>query len=75
MTVRPDSDDGAAVTNGMPTFGLGTWQNTKPDECRNAVREALDLSNRHVDTAKAYENELSSPEAGRRVDPDSAPWN
>ncbi|AUV83891.1 aldehyde oxidoreductase [Salinigranum rubrum] len=41
----------------MPMLGLGTWQNTDSEECRTAVREALEMGYRHVDTAQAYDNE------------------
>ncbi|WP_380674824.1 aldo/keto reductase [Salinigranum sp. GCM10025319] len=57
MTVTSDGDLTAPRANGMPMLGLGTWQNTDPDECRTAVREALETGYRHVDTAQAYDNE------------------
>lgn len=41
----------------IPKLGLGTWQNTNPEECSDAVRKALEMGYRHVDTAQAYENE------------------
>ncbi|ELZ92687.1 aldo/keto reductase [Haloferax sulfurifontis] len=41
----------------MPMLGLGTWQNTDADECRNAVQTALEMGYRHIDTAQAYGNE------------------
>ncbi|MFB6078539.1 MAG: aldo/keto reductase [Halarchaeum sp.] len=41
----------------MPRLGLGTWQNTDPDACANAVSTALEMGYRHVDTAQAYGNE------------------
>lgn len=40
----------------IPALGLGTWRMRGP-ECRQAVRTALDLGYRHVDTAQAYRNE------------------
>jgi diketogulonate reductase-like aldo/keto reductase len=40
----------------IPKLGLGTWQ-SKDDTCREAVRHALELGYRHIDTAQAYENE------------------
>ena len=47
----------------MPLVGLGTWQMTG-SECYRAVRYALDLGYRHIDTAKMYRNER---EVGRAV--------
>ena len=43
----------------MPMLGLGVWQVPDGPECVNAVRWALDLGYRHIDTAQAYDNEKS----------------
>jgi 2,5-diketo-D-gluconate reductase A len=43
-------------TIGMPLLGLGTWQMRGP-ECRRAVRYAMDVGYRHLDTATMYRNE------------------
>jgi len=43
----------------FPAIGLGTWQNTDPDECVDSVQTALELGYRHVDTAHYYGNEES----------------
>ncbi|MDQ6745551.1 MAG: aldo/keto reductase [Actinomycetota bacterium] len=43
----------------MPLLGLGVWQVQDGDECENAVRWALELGYRHIDTAQAYGNEES----------------
>lgn len=40
----------------VPALGLGTWQ-SPGDTCRQAVRHALELGYRHIDTAQIYENE------------------
>ncbi len=40
----------------MPLFGLGTWRSSG-DECYRAVRHALDVGYRHIDTATMYANE------------------
>jgi 2,5-diketo-D-gluconate reductase A len=40
----------------MPLLGFGTWQITGP-ECHDAVRSALDVGYRHLDTATVYKNE------------------
>ncbi|WP_227376699.1 aldo/keto reductase [Haladaptatus halobius] len=45
------------ASDGIPKLGLGTWQNTDPEECVESVRYALDLGYEHVDTAQAYDNE------------------
>jgi len=45
--------------NQMPMLGLGVWQVPDGPECVNAVRRALELGYRHLDTAQAYGNEES----------------
>ena len=47
----------------VPLLGLGTWQ-ARGDEVYRAVRTALDLGYRHLDTATMYGNEA---EIGRAV--------
>lgn len=47
----------------MPALGMGTWQLTG-SECERAVRAALDIGYRHIDTAEMYGNEA---EIGRAV--------
>src|SRR5947207_7601424 len=49
----------------MPTLGLGVWQVPDGPECENAVRWALELGYRHIDTAQAYGNEASVGKALR----------
>ena len=43
----------------MPLLGLGVWQVPDGPACVNAVRWALELGYRHIDTAQAYANEAS----------------
>jgi 2,5-diketo-D-gluconate reductase A len=43
----------------MPMLGLGVWQVPNGPDCVNAVRWALELGYRHIDTAQAYGNEES----------------
>src|SRR4051812_40441300 len=44
---------------GIPLLGLGVWQVPDGPECVQAVRAALELGYRHIDTAQAYGNESS----------------
>ena len=46
----------------MPTLAFGTYR-LRGDECRDAVREALAVGFRHVDTATCYRNERAVAEA------------
>src|SRR5437899_8392201 len=63
MTIGAVTADGRvrvlADGNEMPMLGLGVWQVPDGPECVNAVRGALDLGYRHIDTAQAYGNEES----------------
>src|SRR5438477_902321 len=43
----------------IPVLALGVWQVPNGPECVNAVRWALELGYRHIDTAQAYGNEES----------------
>ena len=57
------SSDGRARVladgNEIPLLGLGVWQVPNGPECVNAVRWALELGYRHIDTAQGYGNEES----------------
>jgi diketogulonate reductase-like aldo/keto reductase len=68
MTVGDVTADGRArvLADGhqMPVLGLGVWQVPDGAACVNAVRWALELGYRHLDTAQAYGNEAS---VGRAV--------
>ena len=46
----------------IPQFGLGVFLAQGPD-CKKAVQWALDAGYRHIDTARAYENEKQVGEA------------
>jgi 2,5-diketo-D-gluconate reductase A len=63
MTGRAVTADGRARVladgNEIPLLGLGVWQVPNGPECENAVRWALELGYRHLDTAQAYGNEES----------------
>jgi 2,5-diketo-D-gluconate reductase A len=63
MTAGTVTQDGRAVTladgSQLPMIGLGVWQVPDGPECENAVRTALELGYRHIDTAQAYGNEAS----------------
>ena len=58
---------GRALADGneIPLLGLGVWQVPNGPECVNAVRWALELGYRHIDTAQAYGNEESVGQALR----------
>src|SRR5476649_1517104 len=43
----------------VPLLALGVWQVPNGSECEDAVRWALELGYRHIDTAQAYGNEAS----------------
>ena len=61
-TTAVTSDGRARVLadgNEIPLLGLGVWQVPNGPECVNAVRWALELGYRHIDTAQAYGNEES----------------
>jgi diketogulonate reductase-like aldo/keto reductase len=45
--------------NAIPVLGLGVWQVRNGRQAVNAVRWALELGYRHIDTAQAYRNEES----------------
>jgi diketogulonate reductase-like aldo/keto reductase len=51
--------------NSIPLLGLGVWQIPNGPACVNAVRWALELGYRHIDTAQAYGNEESVGQALR----------
>src|SRR6202047_5630200 len=63
MTVSQTTADGRARVladgNQMPMLGLGIWQVPNGPASVNAVRWALELGYRHIDTAQAYGNEES----------------
>jgi diketogulonate reductase-like aldo/keto reductase len=50
--------------NQIPKIGFGTWLLKEGDECYSAVADALRIGYRHIDTARAYNNEAS---VGRAV--------
>lgn len=49
----------------MPCVGFGTWQLAEGDDAYNAVRGAIEYGYRHIDTAAAYQNEVSVGKAVR----------
>jgi diketogulonate reductase-like aldo/keto reductase len=63
MTVGDVTADGRArvLADGyrMPLLGLGVWQVPEGPTCVDAVRWALELGYRHIDTAQVYGNEES----------------
>ncbi len=71
MTAGDVTADGRAriLADGhqMPVLGLGVWQVPDGTACVNAVRWALELGYRHIDTAQVYGNEASVGRALREV--------
>lgn len=62
MTEKINSlTDTYQLNNGVkiPAVGLGTWQTPDGDVAKNAVKDALELGYRLIDTAAAYGNEVS----------------
>jgi 2,5-diketo-D-gluconate reductase A len=60
-------NDGASI----PQLGFGVYQ-VKPDETANAVKTALDIGYRHIDTAEMYQNERGVGEGIRNAGVDRA---
>lgn len=61
MSAHASSQPATTLADGheMPLLGLGVWQIPDGPECVDAVRWALELGYRHIDTAQAYGNEAS----------------
>jgi diketogulonate reductase-like aldo/keto reductase len=63
MAARDVTADGRARVladgNEIPLLGFGVWQVPDGRECEEAVRTALEVGYRHIDTAQAYGNEAS----------------
>jgi diketogulonate reductase-like aldo/keto reductase len=59
-------DESFTLSNGVsiPKLGFGTWMIPEADAAR-AVREAIEIGYRHIDTAQAYANESGVGEAVR----------
>lgn len=59
--------DYVTLNNGikMPLLGFGTYQIKDPTECERAVREAIDVGYRLIDTAASYGNEEAVGKAVR----------
>ena len=52
--------------NAIPLLGLGVWQVEAGREAEDAVRWALEMGYRHIDTAEMYDNEREV--GGRRCE-------
>ena len=57
--------------NRIPQLGFGVFQ-IKPDETAAAVKTALDIGYRHIDTAEMYQNEKGVGQGIRDADVDRA---
>ncbi len=47
----------------IPQLGFGTWLLKNEKECKHAIKTALEVGYRHIDTAQIYENEQYVGEA------------
>jgi hypothetical protein len=56
---RSCSSTAAGTSSATSICSLGVWQVPDGPECVNAVRTAVELGYRHIDTAQAYGNEQS----------------
>jgi 2,5-diketo-D-gluconate reductase B len=56
------------MTDHLPPIGVGTWENTDPEQCAQTVANALEMGYRHVDTARFYGNEEHVGEGIARAD-------
>ena len=68
MTISTHSPkDSFTLTNGVeiPCLGFGTWRLKQGVECYEAVKHAIRVGYRHIDTAAIYENEESVGQAVR----------
>ena len=65
MVTSNDRFHALADGNEIPLLALGVWQVDDARECVDAVRWALELGYRHIDTAQAYGNEASVGEGLR----------
>jgi diketogulonate reductase-like aldo/keto reductase len=66
-------DEKVKLNNGteIPKLALGTWF-IDDDKAAEAVREAVKIGYRHIDTAQAYGmNEVSEKVSARRLFPES----
>lgn len=68
--MTPPTSDDCPDANGMPMLGLGTWENTDPETCAEAVATAIEAGYRHVDTAQIYDNEADVGRGIERADVD-----
>lgn len=59
-------DEAFTLLNGVkiPKLGLGTWM-IEAKKAAQAVRDAVEIGYRHIDTAEAYGNERSVGEGVR----------
>src|SRR3954465_2328241 len=71
MTDPPNPSAPLPSGAAMPLLGFGTWQITG-NSCYDAVRAALDVGYRHLDTANVYRNE---EEVGRALADSGVPRN
>lgn len=54
----------------LPRIGLGTYDNTDPEQCADTVATALEMGYRHIDTAEDYDNQASVGDGIEQADVD-----
>ena len=54
----------------IPVVGLGTWKSEPGDSTYNAVFDSIKAGYRHIDTARAYDNES---DVGRAINAADVP--
>ncbi len=54
----------------LPQIGLGTYDNTDPEQCVDTVVAALEMGYRHIDTAEEYDNQSAVGDGFEQADVD-----
>lgn len=63
----------ASTSRGMPTLGVGTYDDANYDDCYATVRQALRIGYRHIDTVEHRESYYNETAVGEALDDADAP--